>query len=76
MKKIVKATIGPMPRPMPQGMFDPMPTVKVEYDDGTEETLFEFYPDEISFSESEVIGLTRDEAMGVRHKQDVKYIRS
>ena len=65
-----------MPRPMPQGMFDPMPTVKVEYDDGTDESLFEFYPDEISFSESEFTGLTREEAMKLRHKKDVNYLRS
>ena len=65
-----------MPRPMPQGMFDPMPQVKVTYDDGTEETLFEFYPDEISFGESQFVGLTRDEALEVRHKTDVAYIQS
>lgn len=61
---------------MPQGMFDPMPTVKVDYDDGTEETLFEFYPDEISFSESEFAGLTRESALELRHKKDVTYIQS
>ena len=49
--------------PMPKSFFDPMPKVIVTYEDGSEETLFEYYPDEISFSASEFIGLTREEAM-------------
>jgi len=31
--------------------------VKVQFNNGEEKTLFEFYPDEISFSENEFIGL-------------------
>ncbi len=76
MKKIVSAKIGPMPRPMPHGMFDPMPKVTVTYDDGSEETLFEFYPDEISFGESQFVGLTRDEALQLRHNTDVRFLQS
>jgi hypothetical protein len=57
-------------------MFDPMPSVKVTYEDGSTETLFEFYPDELSFSASEFVGLTREEAMALRHKKDVSYIQS
>ena len=72
MKKITKAEIGPMPK----SMFDSMPEVKVEFDDGSKETLFSFYPDEINFSESEFIGLTEEQARGLRHKKDVAYLRS
>jgi hypothetical protein len=50
---IIKCTISPCPRPMPEGMFDSMPEVKVQFSNGDEKTLFEFYPDEISFSENQ-----------------------
>ena len=64
-----------MPRPMPQGMFDPMPKVTATFEDGTTKELFTFYPDEISFQPSEFVGLTQEEAMDLRHKKDVAYIR-
>jgi hypothetical protein len=53
-----------------------MPKVAVTFNDGKEETLFTFYPDELSFNESEFIGLTRNEAMSLRHRKDVAYLRS
>lgn len=65
-----------MPRPMPEGMFDPMPRVNVTFEDDTSKDLFEFYPDELSFRESEFIGLTEEEAIALRHKKDVDYLRS
>lgn len=71
-KKIAAATIGPMPT----GMSDPMPIVTVTFEDGEVKELFSFYPDEISFAESEFIGLTEDEAQELRHKKDVAYLRS
>lgn len=74
--KIIKAEISEMPRPMPLGMFDPMPQVTVTYEDGSTETLFEFYPDEISFQASEFIGLSREAAMALRHRKDVAYLKS
>jgi hypothetical protein len=73
---IVKCEIGPYPRPMPEGMFDPMPSVKVKFSDGREKTLFEFYPDEISFDESEFIGLTESTAQNLRVVKDMGYIKS
>ena len=72
MKTIVKAHVGPNQR----SMFDPPPTVSVEYTDGTKETLFQFFSDELSFSSGEFVGLTRDQAMAVRHKRDVAYLQS
>lgn len=74
--KIIKAEIGPMPRPAPHGMFDPMPSVTVTYEDGSTEKLFEFYPDEISFTEAEFIGKTKEEACELRHRKDVRYLQT
>jgi hypothetical protein len=73
---IVKCTIGPYPRPISEGMFDPMPQVNVKFSDGIEKTLFEFYPDEISFEESEFIGLTEESARRLKFEKDKRYIQS
>jgi hypothetical protein len=61
---------------MPKSLFDPMPAVMVTLEDGSEHKLFEFYPDEISFSSHEFIGLTVAQAYELRHKKDVAYLRS
>ena len=53
-----------------------MPMVKVQFDNGEEKILFEFYPDEISFSESEFIGLTEESAHRLRFEKDKKFIQS
>ena len=74
--KITSAIITPMPRPMPHGMFDPMPEVIATFEDGSTKTLFSFYPDEISFQASEFIGLTEDEARSLFHHKDVSYLKS
>jgi hypothetical protein len=73
---IVKCSISTYPRQMPDGMFDPMPTVRVQFNNGEEKTLFEFFPDEISFSESEVVGLTEESAYRLRFDKDKKFIQS
>ena len=74
--KITSAIITPMPRPMPQGMFDPMPQVVATFEDGSTKTLFSFYPDEISFHASEFSGLTEQEALALRHRKDVAFLQS
>ncbi len=74
--KITSAIITPMPRPMPLGMFDPMPEVIATFEDGTTKTLFSFYPDEISFKPSEFIGLTEAEAQDLRQRKDVAFLKS
>ncbi|OQC12392.1 MAG: hypothetical protein BWX72_01939 [Firmicutes bacterium ADurb.Bin080] len=73
---IKKCAIGPFPRPMPEGMFDQMPSVTVTLSNGETLKLFEYYPDEISFVESEFIGLTIEEAENLLTQKDVKYIQS
>ena len=76
--RIVAASVGPMPRPIsdPAGVFDPMPTVTVTLEDGEVKELFWFYPDELSFTESEFIGLTEQQAQALRDHKDIQYLRS
>jgi hypothetical protein len=73
---IVSCSIGPYPRPMPQGMLDSMPKVRVRFNTGEEKELFEFYPDGINFTESEFIGLTEESTRRLKFERDVKYIQS
>lgn len=73
---ILTCKIGPYPRPMPQGMMEQMPSVYVQMSNGESVQLFEFYPDEISFTESEFIGLTLDEARRLKYERDLEYIKS
>jgi hypothetical protein len=61
---------------MPQSIFDPMPQIEAIFSDGKTGTLFSYYPDEISFTAEEFIGLTRGEAMALKHKKDVAYLQS
>ena len=74
--KIKHVTITPMPRPMPEGMLDPMPEVIATFEDGSTKTLFSFYPDEISFEESEFAGLTEEDAYTLFQRKDRSYLRS
>jgi hypothetical protein len=74
--KIRSVTITAMPRPMPQGMFDPMPEVIATFEDGSTKTLFAFHPDEISFRASEFIGLTEEEAHSLFQQKVTAYLRS
>ena len=69
--KIISAFITPMPRPMPHGMFDPMPEVIATFENGSTKSLFSFYPDEVSFRASEFIGLTEEEAREVKAERGV-----
>lgn len=70
--KITAARITPLPR----SFSDPMPEVHVTTEDGTEQKLFEYYPDEISFNVEEFVGLTIAEAKDLKRKKDVAYLRS
>lgn len=59
----------------PLQIGDPMPTVKVRVDGGDEVDLFTYYPDELSFTPEEFIGLTIEEGRRLRHTRDVAYLR-
>ena len=73
---ITKCIIGTFPRPMPEGMFDKMPSVYVTLSNGDSYDLFEYYPDEITFSKSEFIGLTVAEARNLKTQKDLIFIQS
>lgn len=73
---VADADIGPYPRPTTEGLFDSMPTVTVTYESGKTEDLFTFYPDEIDFSEEELVGLTRREVFQLKQKKDREYLQS
>ena len=42
--------------------------------DGTNVTLFRYFPDEISFTSSDFVGRTVEEARALRHKRDVDWL--
>jgi hypothetical protein len=52
-----------------------MPRVYVTLEDCEERFLFEYYPDEISFSPSEFVGLTMEEAKNLKFEKDVAFLR-
>lgn len=71
MKKVVKCRITQQPK----SLFDPMPEVYVTLEgEETEVRLFSYYPDEISFSSQEFIGLTIDECRGLYTKKDKEFL--
>lgn len=58
----------------PHDMFT-MPRVMVKFDlAAEEEELFNFFADEISFTEEEFIGLTRAEALNLYAERDKAFI--
>ena len=61
---------------MPKSFTDPLPIVFVTTEDDEEHELFDYFPDEIYFSPSEFVGLTIDEAIALKGKKDVGYLRS
>jgi hypothetical protein len=73
-RKIVSARIT---TPSRLGQFGDMAKIHVKFENSdTEELLFSYFHDEISFTSQELIGLTVDEAEQLRHKKDVAYLRS
>lgn len=71
--KIIKARITEHPK----SFLDPMPQVMIMLEGNKEEQLlFEYYPDEISFTESEFIGLTVAEAKTLKFNKDKNYLQS
>jgi hypothetical protein len=70
--KIISARITAMPKTF----FDAMPQVYVTLENGIEEYLFDYYPDEITFTASEFIGLTKKEAIHLKFIKDKNYLKS
>jgi hypothetical protein len=58
----------------PKSLFDPMPEVYVTLEGGEEVRLFDYYPDEISFTAEEFVGLTLDECRHLKFVKDRNYL--
>jgi hypothetical protein len=72
-KKIIKCRITAMPK----GLFDPVPQIFVVLEgEEDEQYLFSFFPDEISFNESEILGKTIAECRTLYTEKDKKYLLS
>lgn len=72
-KKITSARITAMPK----SLFDAMPQVWIKLDnEENEQLLFDYYPDEISFTPQEFVGLTIEEARHLKFKKDKAYLQS
>jgi hypothetical protein len=61
---------------LPKTFSDPMPEVYVTMEDGNEHLLFEYYPDEISFTSKEFVGLTLTQAIILKRKKDIDFLKS
>jgi hypothetical protein len=46
------------------------------FDDGSTDTVFTYYDDELSFNESEMIGLTEEQARYLKFERDRQYLQS
>ena len=68
--------IGARITQMPKSLFDPMPRVYVTDEERVEHFLFDYYPDEISFSPSEFLGLEFDAARRLKFEKDVAFLRN
>lgn len=60
----------------PKSLFEPMPQIFITLENNKEDFLFEFYPDEISFSQEELVGLTVEEAKNLKFKKDKAFLQS
>jgi hypothetical protein len=69
--KITQARITPLP----QSLGDSLPEVWITLENGSEERLFEYYPDEISFAAAEFVGLTIPEARALKSQKDRDFLR-
>lgn len=72
MDKITRAKLTPLP----QSLGDPLPEVWVTLEDGSEQKLFDYYPDEISFSPEDFVGMTIAEAHALKLQKDRDFLRN
>ena len=61
--------------PLPQRLGDPLPEVWVTCEDSTETKVFDFYPDELSFSSDEFVGLTVEECRLLKFGRDRAFLQ-
>ena len=72
MEKIVAAKIGHRGGHLSKKL----PEVMAKFEDGTSKVLFNFFADEISFMEEELVGLTEQQAHDLKFQKDRDYLRS
>lgn len=66
---IVSAEVGASPRASTRGIFDELPSVTVEFDNGTKRRLFTYDPTAMTFHPYEFVGLTEREAYLLRERK-------
>ena len=50
--------------------------VTATFEDGTEDVVLRYYPDEVSYTTNEFIGKTSQEVADMHHRKDVAYLQS
>lgn len=50
--------------------------ILAKLDDGASTSLFSYYPDELSFTERELVGLSVDHALDLFHRKDMEFLQS
>jgi hypothetical protein len=73
--RIVSAELVRDLMPSPLGPIDPMPWIRVRYDDGRTRDLFPVYLDETPIDMNELIGLTEGEARSLWRRKDRELMR-
>ena len=61
--------------PLPTRLGDPLPEVWVTCEDGIETRVFDFYPDEIMFSDRDFVGLTVEECRLFKFGRDRAFLQ-
>jgi hypothetical protein len=61
--------------PQPKHFGDPLPEVWVTTEDGIETMAFEYLPDELTFTEAELIGLTLEECRLLQFGRDRAFLQ-
>ena len=74
MDRFVRITAARISK-QPKTLTDPLPVVYVTVG-GEERPLFNYYPDELSFTAGEFVGLTVEEAPGLKFTKDKNYLQS
>lgn len=59
--------------PIPSSVFGPKPFIDAEYDDGSVGRLLSYYADEVSFTDTELIGLSRGEAHDLLRQKEGEF---
>jgi hypothetical protein len=63
-------------RPFPEAPFHRIAVEVTTTDNPEKQTIFTYYPDEISFTQNELIGLTISEAQQLKMQKDIEYLQT